>query len=167
MFPMWALLSLAWAGDATPIAVPISPWCFQEREPEASELLSNAIVSPVRPARMVGSIRDLHDRTVIELTRAQADSLSATSLPPRHQGSYHYLIRASVYAPTGATAAELVAQAHTARFEVEWFPANHRARIVTSQPSPPGHATYAQNIAMVLTIERPVSHVVVACYSIP
>lgn len=142
-----------------------SNWCFQERELGASETLTDVEIYPVRSRWMAGAIRDLNERTFVELSPAQAGEMRLSWSRPQRDGQHHYLVRASVYASEGAGVDELLARSQDAVFEIEWLRGSRRARIVTIQAIPSGRVR-AQNIAMILSTDVSISHVVVACYPI-
>jgi hypothetical protein len=110
---------------------------------------------------MSQAVRRLARNSVIALSREEATDFLGSS-PPEARS---YLARASAYAPRDASAATLADAAAVATFDVEWYPDQQTILITTLQP-PTEYVTLAQNVAVVLSTDAPVRHVVVACYSI-
>ena len=141
-------------------------WCFQGPQPaivNPDQARRDVDLRPVRSDRMAAAIRALRERSVVDLEIGRV----AAWLPPHApvpDGRYH-LVRSTIFAPSKASAREMIRLTQNARFDVHWFAERGEMNIVTLQHSIPEGAR-ERNIAMVLRTDLPVRHVFVACYPV-
>lgn len=144
-----------------------SVWCFQDNDHAGTGVeMRGSVLSPLRRDRISWARGALRNRSVVQLSSRQGRELRIAGAGTQDVQGRYYLVRAVVYAPIGATSADLLEAAQGARFELEWFPRDARVRISTIQPTPPPRIVYAWNFPMILISRVPIRQVAVACYPI-
>jgi hypothetical protein len=139
-----------------------SSWCLQERYGEPLQELTGVGFWPVRRDDMAEAIFGLRERTAIELTPDRAARLGGLASLPA--GERYYLVRSSVFAPAGATLDQLLDAIPAATFHL-WSAGRGNVVMLTAQPGTI-IGSRAQNIAMIVRTNVPVSNVTVACYAL-